>query len=164
MIRFRRSSSTPFAASVMLLKPTKPHSIATQLVLLFTLAAAILLGCALGGFYWLVIRHASAEDDAVLADKIRVVRAELREPDGLQALSAELNTRHAGESTAYWVRVLDRHSRVQTETPRMNAILPAAVFSAPEPSTILAPKNYLSARRLFSLVTVDELINGQPYL
>jgi hypothetical protein len=74
----------------MLSNPTKPRSIATELVLLFTIAATILLGCALGGFYWLVVRHAFTEDNAVLADKIRALQAELREPDGVKAIAQEV--------------------------------------------------------------------------
>src|SRR2546430_1668 len=53
---------------------TEPRSIATQLVLLFTLCAALLLSCSLGVFYWIVVRHAFEEDNAVLADKLGAVR------------------------------------------------------------------------------------------
>src|SRR5437868_1442182 len=102
----------------MFSKPTS-RSIATQLVLLFTLAAAIVLGCALGGFYWLVLRHAFAEDNAVLADKIRALQTELREPEGLKALSEELSSRRSAEHSAYWVRVVDSESQLVTETPHM---------------------------------------------
>ncbi len=42
----------------------KPRSIAFQLILLFTLAAALLLASGLGIFYSIVVRHASAEDNA----------------------------------------------------------------------------------------------------
>ena len=63
----------------MFSKRNKPPSISTELVVLFTLAAALLLSCALGSFYWLVVQHASAEDNAVLADKVRLLRGELQE-------------------------------------------------------------------------------------
>jgi two-component system heavy metal sensor histidine kinase CusS len=147
----------------MFLKPTKPLSIATQLVLFFTLAAAILLSCALGGFYWLVFRHAFAEDNAVLADKTRALRAEVREPDGLKAVSAELSSRRAGEPTVYWVRILDPESRIEAETPRMSDVLPVKAFTAPNKSASSFPKNYRGGRRLFSLVEVEEILNGRPY-
>ena len=42
----------------MFSKPTEPRSIASQLVLRFTPAAAFLLFCALGVLYWIVVRHA----------------------------------------------------------------------------------------------------------
>ena len=64
----------------------KPRSIAFQLILLFTLAAALLLACGLGIFYSIVVRHALAEDNAVLADKMFALSADLREngPRGLR--------------------------------------------------------------------------------
>ena len=48
-------------------KRTEPRSIASQLVLLFTPAAALLLCCALGVLYWIVVRHGLEEDRAVRA-------------------------------------------------------------------------------------------------
>ena len=49
---------------------TEARSIATQLVLLFTLCAALLLCCGFGIFYWIVVRHAFEEDSVVFADKV----------------------------------------------------------------------------------------------
>jgi two-component system, OmpR family, heavy metal sensor histidine kinase CusS len=143
----------------MFSRPSKPHSIAAELVLLFTVAAAIVLACALGGFYWLVVRHAFAEDNDVLADKIRVLRTELREPDGLKALREELKSPRAGEPAIYWVRILDSESNIQAETPRMSEVLPVNVFSAPSS----VPKDYRRAHQLFSLVTADEPTDGRSY-
>ena len=63
--------------------PTKARSIASQLVLLFTAAAALLLCCGLGILYVIVVQHAFEEDDEALADKLFSVRADLetsREP------------------------------------------------------------------------------------
>jgi two-component system heavy metal sensor histidine kinase CusS len=143
--------------------PTKPRSIATQLVLLFTLAAALLLTCALGGFYWLVVRHAFAEDNAVLADKVRALQAELREPGGLSALREELNSRRAGEHTVYWVRILHGDSQIEAETPRMSELLPIGAFPLPAGPTSSFSKDYRGDHQLFSLVAVAESFNGQPY-
>jgi hypothetical protein len=39
-------------------KPAEPRSIASQLVVRFTLAAAFLLCCGLGALYWIVVNHA----------------------------------------------------------------------------------------------------------
>ena len=63
-------------------KPAEPRSITSQLVVLFTLAAALLLSCGLGALYWTVIRHAFAEDDEVLADKVAAIRADLSGASG----------------------------------------------------------------------------------
>lgn len=142
---------------------TKPRSIATQLILLFTLAAAILLGCALGGFYWLVVRHAFAEDNAVLADKMGALRTELKEPDGLAGIDQELKSRRAGEPAIYWVRIIGPESRIETETPGMSEVLPVNAFAAPTKSLLSFPKNYRSGSRLFSLVAANETLNGRLY-
>jgi hypothetical protein len=105
----------------MFLKRNKPRSIAAELVALFTLAATLLLSCVLGVFYWLVIEHGVAEDNAVLADKIRALGSELQEPDGVRTIDQELKSRRAGEPTVYWIRILDRDGRVLTDTPRMTS-------------------------------------------
>src|ERR1700694_2300824 len=102
MIRSRRSWYTQFAVLVMFSKPTKPRSIASKLVLLFTLAAALLLSCGLGVFYWMVVRHAFEEDNAVLADKIFALRAELNKT-GPSVLAEESKNPRPGEHVAYWI-------------------------------------------------------------
>src|SRR6476620_6882321 len=87
-----------------------PRSIASQLILLFTLAAALLLACGLGVFYWVVVRHAFAEDNAVLADKMFALSADLRE-NGPEIFAEEITARRAGQHTPYWIRVLDSQGR-----------------------------------------------------
>src|SRR5436305_10029359 len=63
----------------MFSRRTESRSIASQLIVLFTLAAAVLLACGLGVFYWIVVRHAFAEDNAVLADKVSALSADFNE-------------------------------------------------------------------------------------
>src|SRR5256885_1773019 len=116
MIRSRKSSSTPFAASVMSSKRAEPRSIATQLVLPFTLSAALLLSCSLGVFYWIVVRHAFEEDNVVLNDKILAVQETLRQPDGLNTIDRELKNLVPG-GTVFWIRILDPDQNAVAETP-----------------------------------------------
>src|SRR5579884_670207 len=61
---------------------SKPRSIASQLILLFTLAAVLLVAFGLGIFYWLVVRHAFAEDNAVLDKAARRRRKDRRRDPG----------------------------------------------------------------------------------
>ena len=75
-----------------------PRSIAFQLILLFTLAAALLLACGLGIFYSIVVRHAFAEDNAVLADKMFALSADLRE-NGPEDFAEEIMAHRAGQQT-----------------------------------------------------------------
>ena len=88
-------------------KSTEPRSIASQLVFLFAPAAAFLLCCGLGVLYWIVVRHAYAEDRAVLGDKVLAIRTDLNSADGPRILNQELRAVHGGERASYWVRVLD---------------------------------------------------------
>jgi len=147
----------------MFSKRTEPRSIASQLILLFTLAAALLLTCGLGVFYSIVVRHAFAEDNAVLADKTSALSAHLHE-SGPNAFGEDLKS-HAGDPAAYWIRMLDSQGRTYAETPEMNRLLPSKIFPPPQKSasTFGGFKNYRRGSKLFSLVAVNEESGGQAY-
>jgi two-component system, OmpR family, heavy metal sensor histidine kinase CusS len=148
----------------MSLKRTEPRSIAAKLVLLFTLTATLLLSCGLGVFYWIVVRHAFAEDNAVLADKISGLSADFKE-NGPGIFGEELRSHRAGERAPYWIRVLDSGGRTVTETPGMDRLIPPDVFPPVQRSTssIGNPKDYRTGAKLFSLVAMDEKTDGQTY-
>src|SRR5437763_6658495 len=142
----------------------KPRSVAFQLILLFTLAAALLLACGLGVFYSIVVRHAFAEDNAVLADKMSALSADLRE-NGPEAFGEEVTAHRAGQHTPYWIRILDSQRRTVAETPGMDRLIPIQIFpAAREPAEALRGRNdYRTAAKLFSLVAFNEHSNGQSY-
>jgi len=146
-------------------KPVEPRSIASQLVVFFALAAALLLCCGLGVLYWIVIQHAFEEDDEVLADKIFALRADIKSSRGREALRAELETLRAGGREAYWVRVLDTSGQTVAETPEINGLLPRSVFPATSPAnpSELRPKHYRAGGKLFALSTVAEEGGEQRY-
>src|SRR6184192_3841261 len=136
-IRLRPNWFIRSAAWVMFSKRPEPRSIASQLILLFTLAAALLLACGLGVFYSIVVRHAFAEDNAVLADKMSEVSKDLRE-NGPEVFAEELADVRAGEHTPYWIRIIDSDSRAIAETPGMDRLIPIQTFpTAREPSEAL---------------------------
>ncbi len=145
-------------------KRTEPRSIASQLVLLFTLAATVLLACGLGVFYWIVVRHAFAEDNAILADKVSALSADFNE-GGPKLFGEELQARHAGDHAPYWVRLLDSEGRTLTEMPGMNRILPSKAFPFAQSTTspLRSPKDYRTAGKLFSLVATNEKSGGKTY-
>jgi two-component system heavy metal sensor histidine kinase CusS len=145
-------------------KSNNPRSIAFQLILLFTVAAALLLACGLGVFYSIVVRHAFAEDNAVLADKMFAVSTDLRE-NGPDAFAEELMADRAGRHTPYWVRILDATGRTLAETPDMGRLIPTRIFPpATEPALALRTRrDYHSAAKLFSLVAFSENSNGHAY-
>jgi two-component system heavy metal sensor histidine kinase CusS len=147
----------------MFSKPAEPRSISSQLILLFTLAALLLLSCGLGVFYWLVVRHAFEEDNAVLADKALALAQDLKTLGGPKLIEAEVNARRAGEHGAYWIRLVDREARTLTESSGMSALLPPNVFPPPIRSTSFTAANYRADSKLFSLVALNQESAGQLY-
>lgn len=149
----------------MFLRRTEPRSIASQLVVLFTLAAAFLLCCGLGVFYAILVRHGSEEDNLFLKDKLLALRADLSTANSTKALNEELAVLHPGEHSAYWIRVIDSKNHVVAATPGMDAVLPAEVFptSSNLISPALRPKSYRSGRKLFSLAAISGQADGETY-
>jgi len=144
--------------------PTKPRSIASQLVILFTLAAGLLLFCGLGAFYLIVIRHAFEEDNEFLSDRLFALKTELSQSGGLGRLTAALQGTRETAVEAYWVRVINPSGKIIAETPRMSVFLPPSLFPSPTvaPSPF-NPKNYRIGAKLFSLVATSGEIDGKPY-
>jgi two-component system heavy metal sensor histidine kinase CusS len=147
----------------MFLKRPRPRSIAAQLILLFTLAATLLLACGLGVFYWIVVRHAFAEDNAVLADKVAALTTDLIE-SGPNVFAEELKTRRPGEHASYWIRLLDSQGRTYAETPGMYRLLPPEIFPLEQTvATPGSPRDYRTGAKLFSLVALKEESGGRNY-
>jgi two-component system, OmpR family, heavy metal sensor histidine kinase CusS len=146
-------------------KPAEPRSIASQLVILFTLAAALLLCCGLGVLYWIFVQHAFEEDNEVLADKIFALRSDLNKAGDPKVLNEELRMLHAGERIAYWVRVTNSGGERIAETPGMKELLPADIFPRPESAKTSSdsPMHYRTGGKLFALVTTLEEAGGQRY-
>ena len=148
----------------MFSKRTERRSIAWQLILLFTVATSLLLASGLGVFYLLVVRHAFAEDNAVLADKISALSADLHE-SGPNIFAEELKGRHAGEQAAYFIRLLDSQGLTYAETPGMDRSLPPEIFPSPQKSAsaVRNVKDYRRGAKLFSVVALNEESGGQAY-
>jgi two-component system heavy metal sensor histidine kinase CusS len=145
-------------------KRTEPRSIASQLVVLFTLSAMVLLTCGLGLFYRIAVRHAFAEDNAGLVDKISALSADFNE-GGPEFFGEEFKARRAGDHASYWVRLLDSEGRTLTEMPGMDRILPSEAFPFAQSTTspLRSPKDYRTAGKLFSLVATNENFGGKTY-
>jgi len=148
----------------MFSKRTEWRSIAWQLILLFTVATSLLLASGLGVFYLLVVRHAFAEDNAVLTDKISALSADLHE-SGPNIFAEELKGRHAGEQAAYFIRLLDSQGLTYAETPGMDRSLPPEIFPSPQKSAsaVRNVKDYRRGAKLFSVVALNEESGGQAY-
>ena len=142
----------------------KQRSIAFQLILLFTLAAGLLLACGLGIFYSIVVRHAFAEDNAVLADKMFAVSADLRE-NGPEMFAEEVTAHRAGQHTPYWIRILDSQGHAIAETPQMDRLIPTQIFPAGRElaESIRTRTDYRTAGKFFSLLAFNEHADGNVY-
>src|SRR5947209_14645535 len=163
-IHSRRNSSRPFAALAMLSNRAEPRSIATQLVLLFTVCATLLLSCSFGLFYWIVVRHAIEEDNAVLADKAAAIRTAIKQPDGVNELAREVKNPRTAEANVYWIRVIAPDGNIVAETPGMSGLLTVAVFSTQSStSSAQLPAEYRSGGKFFSLLSEIESADGQNY-
>jgi two-component system heavy metal sensor histidine kinase CusS len=147
----------------MFLKRPEPRSIASQLILLFTLAAALLLACGLGVFYWIVVRHAFAEDNAVLADKVNALQASFEQRGGLDAIEAEINTAGSGQRAPFLVRVLDPAGATIGQTAGMEALLPVNIFPPAASREIALPSEHRVAGKLFALTTREAMAGGHPF-
>ena len=148
----------------MFSNPAEPRSITSQLVIFFTLAAALLLCCGLAVLYWIFVRHAIEEDKAVLADKISVLRADLDRAGDLKPLNEQLKILHAGEHAPYWVRVIDAGGLTVAETPGMSELLPASIFPKPPAQRLpVATLDHRTNGKLFSVAAMDEEAGNQRY-
>src|SRR6266576_2977279 len=137
-------------------KRTEPRSIASQLVLWFTLAASLLFSCGLGALYLIVVRHAFEEDNEFLADKLFALRADLNKSDWSTIPNEEFKALRTGEHSVYWVRVVDPAGQTVAETPTMNSLLPPDVFPPAlklNSSGRTPPVDYHVRGKLFSLLS-----------
>ena len=132
-------------------RSAKPRSIAFQLIVLFTLSAALLMACGLGVFYSIVVRHALAEDNAVLTDKMVALSTDLRE-NGPEAFARELRLHPAGEHTPYSIRMLDSQGRIVAETPGIDRLIPTQIFPTARAlgEAVRNRHDYRTAAQLFS--------------
>src|SRR5436309_6417794 len=143
---------------------TKPRFIAWELIVLFSIASALLVACGLGVFYVIAVRHAFAEDNAILADKISALRSDLRESSP-NVFAEELKSRRASEHTTYWIRMLDPQGRTYAETPGMDQSLPPEIFPLAQQSSLAVGgrKDYHRGPKLFSLIAFNEASGSEVY-
>ncbi len=141
----------------------EPRSIASQLILLFTLAAALLLACGLGVFYWIVVRHAFAEDNAVLADKVDALQTSFEQRGGLAAVAVEINATGSRQRAPFLVRVLDPAGATIGQTIGMETLLPVNLFPPAASRETAVPTEHRVAGKLFALTTRRALGGDQQF-
>lgn len=147
-------------------KRAEPRSIASQLVILFTAAAALLLFIGLGVVSWIAVHHAFEEDREGLDDKLLALEAMLQTRGGLSVVNDQLNVRHNRGRNVYWIRVLDRSGKIVGETPQMSALLPPGLFPPARErlAALRAPLDYRHDEQFFSLISIRSQFEGQDYV
>ena len=140
----------------MFSKPAEPRSIATKLVLLFTVCATLLLSCSLGLFYWIVVRHSAQEDAVVFADKVDTLQQDFETRGGPTAPAFEID---ASRGSPFYVRVLNPSAATVRETAGMEN-LPSDIFPPAASREIAKPVEYRTGGHLYSLTSRHALASG----
>jgi two-component system heavy metal sensor histidine kinase CusS len=114
----------------------RPWTLAARLTAWYALSAFALILIVTGVLYWALVSSLEQEDDEELADKVRTLRAALRErPIDLAALRRQAEWGWAARQyEQVHVRVLDGQGGVVVETPGMAEVLPTGAFPAPLPA------------------------------
>jgi two-component system, OmpR family, heavy metal sensor histidine kinase CusS len=117
------------------LEGRRPWSLAARLTAWYAGSAFALVLVATGFLYWGLITNLDQEDDEELGDKIRVLRAILRErPGNLSAVREQATWGwEARQHDQVHMRLLDDAGNAVLETPGMHEILPTALFPAAAP-------------------------------
>jgi len=106
-------------------------SITTQLVVLYTLSAAVILSLTTGFLYWILENNIENADQRFLNDKIEVLKSISDETHpGFERLKEEVQWEvEAYQFNRYYARVLSSDGEILIETPNMLSILPVSIFS-----------------------------------
>ncbi|HLJ92476.1 MAG TPA: heavy metal sensor histidine kinase [Gemmataceae bacterium] len=114
-------------------KPTVPWSLAARLTAWYAGSAFLLILAATAFLYWALVANLDREDDQYLADKVRILRAFIRDkPHDAAPLKQEAEWEWAASQHAqFCVRILDGTGRPIVETPGMQADLSPDLFPAP---------------------------------
>lgn len=136
------------------------RAIVTRLAAGYAIAASLLVAGA-GVYLYDGLRSGLEEEDqALIADKVRLLRIILaEEPANPGALKAELQLQHGdGRFNPYFARVLDARGNIVSQTPGMQELLPPPVFPEPlAPETEPSRGSYWTAPggRVFLLLAAE---------
>lgn len=107
----------------------RSHSIATRLMVLYTLTSTALLLAAMGTLYLALVGHIDEEDISFLADRMHEIRVELRTSSrGVAEIVKEFAPPTDLQPSGHFVRILNQRREVLAEMPGMNEQLSIDVF------------------------------------
>jgi two-component system heavy metal sensor histidine kinase CusS len=143
--------------------PKAAWSLAARLTVWYAGSAFALVLAATGFLYWAFAANLDREEDQLLGDRVRAIRAVMeKRPGDAAALRQEAEEEwEAHERTRVHIRIVDGAGNVVAETPGMGRLLPAASFPAPgdEPG----PGSDVKSDRPFRVLAV-RAEGGSPYV
>jgi two-component system heavy metal sensor histidine kinase CusS len=110
----------------------RPWSLATRLTIWYSVSAFALIAASTAFLYWALITNLDREDDQLLADKIELFGAVLRDHGVSRELTREIEQESmAHEHGRLYVRILAPDRHIAGETKGMSQELPPELFPNP---------------------------------
>lgn len=133
----------------------KAWSLTRRLIVLYSIATAVLLLSAAWLLDWGLRQSLEAQDRRLLASKVKVMRLLLAQhynrPEMLE--NEVVHEASETEGLRYYLRVIDRDGRVLIESPDMAKVLPASAFPVP-----------VSTRSSLEDQSIFRSVDGHPFL
>ena len=119
----------------------KCRSIAKNLAILHILAIFFSFSCASALLYMNLLDHLSQYSYKRIRDEMASTRTMLQEPNGLELLDIEIKSQlFESEHHKVFIRLIDQHGRIISETRGMTELLPATQFPPPDIGTRIQKK------------------------
>ncbi len=134
--------------------PRPPRwSLAARLTLWYAASSFVLLAASTGFLYWSLNHRLELEDDQFMAEKVKFVRALLRDRRGQPGVLPPSG--EAGASMSLYLRVLGADGRVLLVTEGMDAVLPVSLFPpAQDAAEVRGRELWLPDGRCFRLASL----------
>jgi two-component system heavy metal sensor histidine kinase CusS len=110
-------------------------SIASRLVILYTLATLIVLGLANGFIYLILDGDLQEQSKTRISREIRLLNSRLRTAENIAELVEAIATRHEdSRNIRHFVRLIDPDGELLAESPGMDYLIPFKAFPPPLPA------------------------------
>lgn len=142
-------------------------SLAARFTTWYTVAFFAFALFMMGVLYWGLSANLTISEDLILADKIHIIRAILRDrPEAMHALRREVESESAArrEYGRVYVRLLDEDGQAILTTPGMDAALPPDVFTLVVPTDV-EPRRGVEIEadsRSFRTLAAEAIVGGSP--